>query len=288
MNPEAGLFGPDSITRRIHADPVMGLAGLRALLLQALHPVAMAGVAQHSDFRRDPWGRLRRTAAYLTTVSFGTRDEAEQAAARVRARHHALSGIIPGTSRRYRADDPDLLLWVHCCEVDSFLTTFQRSGGRLGVGEADRYLAEQRTSAELIGIDPQRAPATAAELEGYFRAVRPELRLTPQARQAAAIVLFPPMPRWVGALTPARGAWAGVGLTAVALLPRWARRLYGLPGLPSTDLAASAAARTLRAAAHRLPRPRRPGQGGARPAGSSPSHGARSRAAASPSGQSRR
>lgn len=293
MDREKGLFGPDSLTRRIHADPVMGLAGLRALFLQVLHPVAMAGVAQHSDFRRDPWGRLRRTADYVGTISFGTQAEAEQAAARVRALHRSLSGLAPGTGRRYRADEADLLLWVHCCEVDSFLTTFARSGGQLAAGEADRYLAEQQRSAELIGISRTEAPATLAELDAYFRARRPELRLTPEARRAAAFVLLPPMPGWVSVLTPARGAWAGVALTAFALLPRWARQLYGLPGLPTTDLAASIAARVLRTAAQRLPTPPRrtagqPGHGGPGPAGSRPSQGARPRLAARPSGQSRR
>src|SRR4051795_13158089 len=117
---DIGLYGPDSVTWRVHADPTMLLAGLRALLLQALHPLAMAGVAQHSDFRADPWGRLLRTVRYVTTVSFGTTAQAERAAARVRGIHRPLGGVEPESGATYRVDDPELLRWVHCCLVDSF------------------------------------------------------------------------------------------------------------------------------------------------------------------------
>jgi uncharacterized protein (DUF2236 family) len=241
---DTGLFGPGSVTWRIHADPVMGVGGLRALHLQALHPLAMAGVAQHSGFRADPWGRLLRTVGYVTTVSFGTTDQAERAAARVRAVHHPLRGVEPESGVAYRVADPHLLLWVHCCLVDSFLTTFRRAGGALTGAEADAYVAEQVRAAALVGIDPADAPASTAELAGYFAAIRPELRATEEARRAAAFVLLPPMPnRWLVAAKP---LWAGVAGTAFGLLPRWARRLYGLPALPTTDLAATAAVRALR------------------------------------------
>jgi uncharacterized protein (DUF2236 family) len=242
--PDTGLFGPDSITWRVHADPVMGVGGLRALHLQALHPLAMAGVAQHSDFRADPWGRLLRTVRYVTTVSFGTTAQAERAAARVRGIHRPLGGVEPETGVAYRVADPELLRWVHCCLVDSFLTTYRRAGGPITDAEADGYVTEQLRAAALVGIDPGCVPATVAELAGYFAAMRPELRATGAARRAAAFVLMPPMPKpW---LEPARPVWASVAGTAFALLPRWARRMYGVPALPPTDLAATAAVRALR------------------------------------------
>jgi uncharacterized protein (DUF2236 family) len=241
---DSGLFGADSITWRIHADPVLGVGGLRALHLQALHPLAMAGVAQHSSFRADPWGRLMRTVGYVTTVSFGTTAQAERAAARVRGIHRPLHGVEPESGTAYRVDDPELLRWVHCCLVDSFLSTYRRAGGPLTDAEADAYVAEQTRAAALVGLDRDCVPASTAELAAYFAAMRPLLRATKEARRAAAFVLVPPMPnRW---LEPARPAWAAVAGTAFALLPRWARRLYGLPGVATTDLTATARVRALR------------------------------------------
>lgn len=251
--PDPGLFGPDSVTWRVHADASMALAGLRALLLQALHPLAMAGVQQHSGFRSDPWGRLLRTAEYVGTVTYGTVAEAERAGARVRGIHRSLSLVEPGTGRRWPVDDPALLLWVHCTEVESFLTTYRRSGGRISRAEADRYYTEQLRSAALVGLDPAEVPATAEGIAAYFSQVRPQLRLTPAARTAARFVLLPPMARRVELLTPARPAWAALGATAFSLLPRWARRLYRMPGLPSTDLAGALAARGLRTGLLALP-----------------------------------
>jgi uncharacterized protein (DUF2236 family) len=249
--PDAGLFGPDSVTWRVHADPVMAIGGLRALHLQALHPLAMAGVAEHSDFRADPWGRLMRTVNYVTTVSFGSTPQVERAAARVRGIHRRLGGVEPESGTAYRVDDPELLRWVHCCLADSFLTTFRRAGGRLGAGDADRYVAEQVRAAELVGVDPACVPASEAELRDYFAAMRPELRATKEARRAAVFVLLPPMPaRW---LEPAKPVWASVAGTAFALLPRWARRLYGVPTPPATDLAATATIRALRRSLLLLP-----------------------------------
>lgn len=248
-----GLFGPDTVTWRIHADPVMGLAALRALLLQALHPLAMAGVAQHSDYRSDPWGRLMRTAEYVATVSYGSAAEAERAAARVRGLHRRLGGIEPESGVAYRVDDPVLLRWVHCAEVDSILSTYRRGGGRCRDTEADTYLREQATAARLIGLDPASVPTTQGELADYFTGMRPALRTTRAAREAARFIVTPPMPGWVSLATPARPAWAGVTGLAFALLPRWARRLYGAPGLPTTDLAASIGTRALRVALLAVP-----------------------------------
>jgi uncharacterized protein (DUF2236 family) len=243
--PDPGLFGPESITWRIHADPVMGVGGLRALHLQALHPLAMAGVAQHSDFRADPWGRLLRTVGYVTTVSFGTTAQVERAAARVRGIHRPLHGVEPESGAPYRVDDPELLRWVHCCLADSFLTTYRRAGGPLTDAEADRYVAEQVRAAALVGLDPGCVPEDVAGLAAYFDAMRPHLRATREARRAARFVLLPPMPNRRLAL--AKPLWTGVAGTAFALLPRWARRLYGTPATAAGDLAATAAVRALRA-----------------------------------------
>lgn len=245
MNPppsaDSGLYGPDSVTWRVHADPSMALAGLRALLLQALHPLAMSGVAQHSDFRQDPWGRLFRTAEYVGVTTFGTTAEARRAAAKVRGIHRRLGGVEPESGRAFRVDDPDLLRWVHCVEAESFLTTAVRCGLRVSRADQDRYYAEQTRNAELVGLDASTVPASVAEMTAYFRDVQPELRATQAARDAATFVLWPPMPALVRLGTPARPAWVALAAAAGAMLPRWARRMYRLPGLPATDLAASAA-----------------------------------------------
>ena len=257
--PDPGLFGPDSMSWRIHADPSMALAGLRALLLQSVHPLAMAGVAQHSSFRTDPWGRLFRTAEYVATVTYGTSADARRTAARVRGGHRGLTGVEPESGTPYRVDDPELLLWVHVSEVDSFLDTYRRSGGRLGPGEADAYLAEQVTAAALVGIDPADVPDSERALRAYFDRVRPQLRVSAEGRRATTFVLAPPMPRWVRLGTPAPLAWAGLATVAFSLLPGWARRLHRLPGLPTTDLAASLAARAVRTSLLAVPAGRREG-----------------------------
>lgn len=254
---DPGLFGPDSVTWQVVADPVLWLAGVRSLLLQALHPVAMAGVADHSGFRDDPWGRLMRTAEYIGVTTYGTTVEAHRAAARIRGVHRRLRGVEPASGRAYRADDPDLLLWVHCAVVESFLSTVQRCGARLGPGAADRYYAEQVTSAELVGIDPEVVPASEAQMREYFVAMRPVLRLSPQAREVARFIVLPPIER--PAVYAGRPLWAAFAGLAFAMLPRWARRMYALPGLPTTDVAASLQGRALRTSMLALPRSMREG-----------------------------
>ncbi|HZG94208.1 MAG TPA: oxygenase MpaB family protein, partial [Mycobacteriales bacterium] len=123
-----GLFGPHSVTWRLHADPAMAFAGLRALLMQAIHPLAMAGVAQHSTFREDPWGRLARTGEYIGVTTFGTTEEARRMGALVRGIHRKVVGVEEESGTPYRASDPDLLLWVHCAQVDSVLAAMRASG----------------------------------------------------------------------------------------------------------------------------------------------------------------
>ena len=247
------LFGPSSVSWRVHADPVFPIAGVRALILQALHPTAVAGVAQHTGFREDFWGRLDRTGRYVSTLTYGPASEARKLAARIRGVHRRLRGIDPDTGREFPLDRPDLLLWVHCCEIESFLSTVRRAGNPLSPADADAYVAEQVMSAELIGLPADLVPASVAELHAYFTAVRPRLRLTDTAKDGIRTLTIPPMKAWVQLLTPARPAWTVLAGAALATLPRWARRMYRLPALPTTDLAATAALRALRSAAVALP-----------------------------------
>ena len=247
--PDPGLFGPDSVSWRIHSDPASGLAGVRALLLQALHPVAMAGLAAHSSYREEAWSRLFRTAQYIAVITFGTTAEAERAAAKVR-----------GVHRRLGLDDPELLMWVHYGFVDSLLSTYRRTVG-LTHDQSNAYVAEQVTAARLIGLDPATVPSTTAELDDYLTRVRPTLRVTPEAREGARFILLPPMRGDIRWLTPAVPAWAGLAATAFALQPRWARTMYGgglrgvaLGGLPGVaDVQATLAARGWRTALMALP-----------------------------------
>jgi uncharacterized protein (DUF2236 family) len=251
---QLGFFGPDSVTWRVHSDPSFSVGGLRALLLQALHPVAMDGVARFSGgFKEEPWPRLIRTATYVDTLTFGTRTEAMRVVARVRGIHSRLGAVEETTGRAYRVDDPDLLLWVHCCEVDSLLSVARRAGVPLTDDDADRYAAEQVTAAELIGVPVDDVPASVAELAAYFEEMRPSLAVTPAARDAYRLIVLPPMPTWVRYLTPAQPAWGGLASLAVALLPPWARRMYSWPGLALTDAAATAALKAFRQTMIRLP-----------------------------------
>jgi uncharacterized protein (DUF2236 family) len=248
---DPGLFGPDSVTWRVHADPMLAIGGLRALLLQAVHPLAMAGVAQFSGYQRDPWGRFLRTANYVGETTFGTAETARRAGAQVRAVHRPLAGVEPESGRPYRVSDPHLLRWVHVCESESFLSTYRRSGGPLAGGDGDRYYDEMQRSAALVGLSD--VPRSEAAVAAYVQAMRPELRVTAAAREAARMVINPPMPWWVALGTPAKPAWWALGGLAFALLPRWARRLYSLPGLATTDLAATLAARGVRQALLAIP-----------------------------------
>jgi uncharacterized protein (DUF2236 family) len=241
---DLGLFGPASVAWRIHADPSSLIGGIRALLIQALNPLAMAAVDQHSDFRTDPWGRLRRTSQYITDTIFGDTATAQAAGARVRAIHRRVRGIDPVTGRAYRADDPELLLWIHAVEVHSFLTSFRRYGGRLSDSDAERYVAEMVRSAELVGMHAEDVPHDLATLRSYLRGVH-NLCVTPAAREGLRLVLSPPAP------LPGRLAWTIPVAAAVAILPRRVRELYGLvwfePADPAVRLAVTALCRALNA-----------------------------------------
>jgi uncharacterized protein (DUF2236 family) len=254
MSQDAGLFGPDSITWKLHQEPILMLGGLRSLYLQALHPRAVAAIAQNSGYRADPWGRLNRTSLYVATVVYGSTAEVHEAAGRLRRLHSRMSAVDPRTGERFRVDDPELLRWVHVAEVESFLTTATRAGLKLTPGEVDQYYTEQLRAAELVGLDPATVPGTGAEVAAYYDAMLPELILTRDSAETALFLTVPPVPRsWGGralrlglTLGPTRWAYFGIAGTAIALLPPWARRLYGGPGWPTTDLTADLSVRGLR------------------------------------------
>lgn len=250
---DLGYFGPGSVTWRVLGDPAAGPGGLAALFMQALHPRALAGVDQHSGFRDDDefWPRLARTAEYVMTVAFRPRPEVDRITGRVRAAHTYVRGTDPVTGRAYAADDPDLLRWVHVTEVAGFLDAVRRGGADLTDADADRFFAEQVVAAELLGGTD--IPASRAEVADYLSDVRPELVATPTSRSAAWRLLTPPMSTRTTLTTPARPAWTAIASLGFALQPRWARRMHGLPGLPTTDLGATLALRTLRSTVLTLP-----------------------------------
>jgi uncharacterized protein (DUF2236 family) len=227
-SPGERWFTPADPIWRVHADAAMFVAGIRALLLQSLHPLAMAGVAGHSGYRGDPWGRLQRTSNFLATTTFGTIEDAEASIERVRGIHERVRGKSPG-GHPYAASDPHLLTWVHIAEADSFLRTHQRYAGTpLTPAEADCYVAQSCVVATRLGIiDP---PTTVSELDAAIESYRPELEGTPSARDAARfLLLHPPLP-W--SARPGYGTLAGAG---VALLPLWARQQLALPYLPLAE-----------------------------------------------------
>ena len=216
-----GFFGPASVTWRLHADLSAPVSGLRSLLLQALHPLAMAGVDQHSQWRDDPAGRFASTAAYVLTTTYGDRATARAAADRVRKIHEWVRGTDPVTGQPYAAGDPDLLIWVHAAQVESGLTAARLFGASLSDTEADRYVAEMTASAELVGVPLGAAPASVAELDDYFETVRPELTLSPAAADTAAYLTE--MPAIEPELTD---LWQVLAAASVASLPDWAKDLY--------------------------------------------------------------
>jgi uncharacterized protein (DUF2236 family) len=216
--------------RRVHGDSSMFVGGIRALLLQSLHPLAMAAVAGHSGYRGDPWGRLQRTSYFLAVTTFGRASDAEEIIRRVRAIHRQVTGTAPD-GRPYAASDPHLLTWVHIAEADSFLRAHSRFGAQpLDQAGRDGYVADMaRIGAELGVPDP---PRTEAELADRIRQYRPELAGTAGARAAARFLLVsPPLP------VIARPPYGLLAAAAVSLLPGWARWPLRLPRLPVTEAA---------------------------------------------------
>jgi uncharacterized protein (DUF2236 family) len=226
----------------VHRSMLVG--GIRALLLQALNPRAMAAVADFSTYKSAPWERLTSTSVYLIDTVFGDTETAIAAAQRVRRIHRSISGIDSFTGEPYSAEDPELLLWIHAAEVDSFLEGYRHYGEEISDEDADRYVAEMVKAAELIGLDPSEVPSSVAELNAYME--RQELVASPAAREALWFILKPPVP-WPGGRwpaipgsrlvfeLPARLGWAVPSGAAAAILPPRARRAYRLPNLAPSE-----------------------------------------------------
>jgi len=245
---DPGLFGPNTVTWHLHADPAMWVAGVTGLFLQSLHPHAVAAVVQNSRFQQDPVGRLLRTSRFVGVSTYGTTEEAQSAAGKVRKVHRTLKATDRRTGEQIGLDDPDLLLWVHCAEVASFASVVRTAGFPLTDQAHDRYLDEQRRSAALVGLDPARVPGSRAEMTEYFERVRPELARTEDSDLVVRF-LHRPFTRWY--LRPVNVGYQPLGRLAYAQLPDWAKALHGRGGLPGS--VATAGLRGLRAAGRAVP-----------------------------------
>jgi uncharacterized protein (DUF2236 family) len=228
-----GLPGPrwfpaGSPIQQVHGDASMFVGGMRALMLQSLHPAAMTAVSEHSGYRGDMWGRLARTSTFLATTTFGAASDAEAAVEAVRRIHDRITGTMPdGTT--YLASDPHLLKWVHVAEIDSFLRAHQTYGeSPLDQAGRDEYVAQTAVVAERLGV--LHAPRTEAELHSTLDAYRPELRGTDHAREAISFLIWhPELP------AVARPAYLLLASAAIAQMPQWTRRELGLPSLPLAE-----------------------------------------------------
>jgi uncharacterized protein (DUF2236 family) len=233
-----GLFGPESVTWRVMGEPVLIVGGVRALLLQALHPPTMWGTAQNSDLMnpKQAWSRLERTVDFVRVRTYGTTDEVERVGRRVRKLHSKLTGLNLRTGDTFRIDEPENLLWVHMGEVDSYLDVARRAGIPLTDAEADRFVDEQRRAAAVVGLDPAGVPGSVDEMKAYYLEMREHAWACKEAREGLVRMFNPNVPR---RLLPLKLAAPALGALVVSTLPRWARRMYGLPGLPTTDLTAT-------------------------------------------------
>lgn len=246
-----GLFGPRSATWRLMGEPILWIAGIRALYLQALDPKTMFGTWQNSALvhRHEAWARFLRTTEFVRTRTYGTTAEAERAGRRVRKIHASLTGTdTDGTV--FRLDDPEQLLWVHCAEVDSYVNICRRCGIGATPGQLDAFVDEQRHSAALVGLDRATVPASVAELDAYYADARHRARAVAEAKKSLFMTFNPPVPP---ALLPLKLVAPPVNTLAFAALPRWARKLYGAPGSPVTDVATTAALRGLYQATRVVP-----------------------------------
>lgn len=224
---DPGLFGPDSATWEVHGDASMIIGGIRALLLQTMHPLTMAGVADHSNYRSDPLGRLHRTGGFVGTTTFGTTDEAERAMRVVRRVHEHVRGVAPD-GRRYEATDPHLLQFVHCTEIDSFLRARERYGATpLRPSTPDLYVEEMAVIAEGLGV--LRAPRSRDDLNAVLDAYRPEFHVGTQARETIRFLAWPPLP------LATRPSYGLLFAAAASMLPTWARWRLRLPVAPLAE-----------------------------------------------------
>jgi uncharacterized protein (DUF2236 family) len=248
-----GLYGPGSLTWRIMGEPVMWVAGLRAFYLQALHPRVMRGTWQNTVFSNKPgetWGRFVRTTEFVAVRTYGTTAQVDRAGRRVRKIHATLTGTDPDGST-FRLDEPELLMWVHCGEIGSYVDIARRSGMALSARDLDAFVDEQRRSAAVVGLDPDTVPASVAELDAYYERARPGLCACAEAKQALRKSYNPELP---AQLLPLKLMLPPINTLAFATLPRWARRMYGTPGVPLTDLGATVALRMAHQSVTRIPR----------------------------------
>jgi uncharacterized protein (DUF2236 family) len=228
LAPGPRWFPADSPLRVVHSDASMFIGGMRALLFQSLHPLAMAGVAQYSDYRNDPWGRLQRTADFLATTSFGPADLAQQTIERIKAVHTRVNGVA-SDGRAYSASDPHLLRWVHVAEVDSFLVAHQTYGAQPLTPEGcDAYVNDMAVIARALGVP---APPTSVRgLRDQISMFRSELHGTVESRDVARYLLIePPLD------AASRIPYSLIGAAAIAILPSWARSDLRVPYLPLTE-----------------------------------------------------
>ncbi len=235
-DPDEAYLPPGGLARRVHGDlPSMLVGGVSALLLQTLHPLAMAGVAEHSSYQEDPLGRLRRTASFVGTTTFGTVAEAEAAIDQVQRVHRRVKGIAPD-GRPYSADDPELVTFIHVAEMASFLASSQRYASRpLTPEECDGYFEEVAPVAMALGATW--VPRSSAEVESYLLHMRPALYAGPQARAARDWLL-----RGVARRPGDRAVYSLVVAAAIGILPGWARRELGLSVAGPLDLLVDTAA----------------------------------------------
>lgn len=246
---DVGYFGPDSISWRVHREVTVLFGGARAVLMQAAHPLVIAGARETGFYERNPWRRLQRTLVLTYTITFGTKAEADAAAERINEVHARISGIDEVTGRPYDALDPELLLYVHACLVESALLFEALTVGRLDAGGRQRFHEEQILAAEMVRIPRDAIPPTVRELRAYLREVEASgiLRATEAALRVADLFHHPPKEaEW-------RPVLGGVSRLAFGTLPPRVRDLYGIPLSPSRAAAMRATFAALRGIRPLLP-----------------------------------
>jgi uncharacterized protein (DUF2236 family) len=229
--PDSGYFGPDSITWEVNQEMTVLFGGARALLMHAAHPLIAAGARQTSMYQRDPWARLMRTLQMQSTMTFGTRAEADEAADRINRLHHKVNGVDSLTGEVYDALDHGLLLWVHAALEVSSLYFFELTVRTLSTEERQRYHEENLLAAELMLLPKEKVPATYVELEAYIDgvALSDTLRMSDVAENVADIIRRGPVPTLI------KPVWSFIRFAAFGTLPEPLRRIYGVKWTPARE-----------------------------------------------------
>jgi uncharacterized protein (DUF2236 family) len=251
MPDDDGLFGPGSATSHLMGEPILWVAGIRALYLHAFHPRTMRGTWQNSALvhRHEAWARFVRTTEFVRIRTYGSTAEAERIGRRVRKIDATLTGV-DADGAEFRLDEPEQLLWVHCAEVESYVDVCRRCGMDAPPDQLDEFVDEQRRSAALVGLDPQAVPGSVADLAAYYDETRRRVRACDEAKMSLRMSFNPPFPP---ALVPLKLVTPALNTLAFAALPRWARKLYGAPGSAVTDRATTVALRGIYQATRRVP-----------------------------------